>query len=163
MCILVTGLKWRPQGGTQNKNGPLFGYIDSLHLWLPVGLLRIQFRPLYKVRIVRRFLTLWCWVSIPEAIRCLATRILPNLKVTIYGLRVVGLHWNLTGTSAAGLPRCLLFFRAKWSFDTQSRSFATSQDLVVRCLNIYWIEALMGFTGVTKLPPTYSVKWLPLT
>ena len=40
------------------NKGPLLGYIDCLHLWLPVGLQSIQFRPPYKVRIVRRFLTL---------------------------------------------------------------------------------------------------------
>ena len=41
------------------EKGPLLGYIDCLHLWLPVGLQSIQFRPPYKVRIVRRFLMLW--------------------------------------------------------------------------------------------------------
>ena len=45
--------------GLKINKGPLSGYIDSLHLWLPVGLQSIQFRPPYKVRIVRRFLTLW--------------------------------------------------------------------------------------------------------
>ena len=45
--------------GLKINKGPLLGYIGSLHLWLPVGLQSIQFRPPYKVRIVRRFLTLW--------------------------------------------------------------------------------------------------------
>ena len=39
MCILVTGLK----AGLKINKGPLLGYIDSLHLWLPVGLQSIQF------------------------------------------------------------------------------------------------------------------------
>ena len=53
VCILVTGLNW-----LKINKGPLLGYIDSLHLWLPVGLQNIQFRPPYKVRRVRRFLAL---------------------------------------------------------------------------------------------------------
>ena len=47
--------------GLKINKGPLLGYIGSLHLWLPVGLQSIQFRPPYKVRIVRRFLTLCSW------------------------------------------------------------------------------------------------------
>ena len=42
----------------EGLKGPLLGCIDSLRLWLPVGLQSIQFRPPYKVRIVRRFLML---------------------------------------------------------------------------------------------------------
>ena len=58
MCILVTGLKWKPRERLKINKGPLLGYIDSLDRWLPVGLQSIQFRPPYKVRIVRRFLML---------------------------------------------------------------------------------------------------------
>ena len=42
------------------NKGPLLGYIESIHLWLPVCLQSIQFQPPYKVWIVRRFLML-CW------------------------------------------------------------------------------------------------------
>ena len=61
-CVYwLLGLSKDLREGLKINKGPLSGYIDSLHLWLPVGLQSIQFRPPYKVRIVRRFLTLWPW------------------------------------------------------------------------------------------------------
>ena len=58
-CVYwLLGLSKDLREGLKINKGPLSGYIDSLHLWLPVGLQSIQFRPPYKVRIVRRFLTL---------------------------------------------------------------------------------------------------------
>ena len=59
-CVYwLLGLSEDLRKGLKINKGPLSGYIDCLHLWLPVGLQSIQFRPPYKVRIVRRFLTLW--------------------------------------------------------------------------------------------------------
>ena len=59
-CVYwLLGLSEYLREGLKINKGPLLGYIDSLHLWLPVGLQSIQFQPPYKVRIVRRFLTLW--------------------------------------------------------------------------------------------------------
>ena len=58
-CVYwLLGLSEDLREGLKINKGPLSGYIDSLHLWLPVGLQSIQFRPPY--RIVRMFLTLWC-------------------------------------------------------------------------------------------------------
>ena len=61
-CVYwLLGLSEHLKQGLKINKGPLLGYIDSLHLWLPVGLQSIQFWPPYKVQIVRRFLTLWFW------------------------------------------------------------------------------------------------------
>ena len=61
----LLGLSEDLREGLKINKGPLLGYIDSLHLWLPVGLHSIQFRPPYKVGIVQRFLTL-CSIAHPH-------------------------------------------------------------------------------------------------
>ena len=56
MCIhWLLGLSEDLREGPNINKGPLLGYIDSLHLWLPVGLQSIQFWAPYKVRIVEGF------------------------------------------------------------------------------------------------------------
>ena len=81
-------------------------------------------------------------------------RISWSLEAAKFGFWLFQSLWNLTGTSAAALPRCLSNIRALRSLHTiitrslhdhytLSHSFETSRDLAVRSLTTQWIEALI--------------------
>ena len=66
-----------------------------------------------------------------------------SLEAARLVLEIIVLLWNLTGTSAALLPRCLSNFKKIVQFSINSRGFGTSRDLKIRSLIGYWIGALV--------------------
>ena len=54
-----------------------------------------------------------------------------------FGFRLSQSLWNLTGNSAAALPRCLSYFKRNNHYKTQSRGFRISGDTSVRRPSAY--------------------------
>ena len=59
-----------------------------------------------------------------------------SIETARFLFRIIRSLWNLTGTSAAVLPKCLSNFNDNLNY--QSRSFETSRDLTIRRLIGYW-------------------------
>ena len=100
-----------------------------------------------------------------------------SFEAARFGLKLFQSLWNLAGTSAALLPRCLSNFKFLIVFflswydhcNIQSRGFETSRDLAVRRLTAYWIEALKHMVNRShdsmrnsKYEQCLELQWLTL-
>ena len=68
-----------------------------------------------------------------------------SLEALRLAVEIITWIFNLTGTSAAVLPRCLSNFRAIEQFQYKSRDFESSRGLTKRRLSKYWNGALVSY------------------